>query len=1052
MRTNRNLVGSSALLALLRIALVVSAIDLSGTRAYAQAASGTLGGVVYDQTGAAVPDVRILVRNIANGFERRTVTDRAGAFALTFLVPGEYLVVAARAGFATSEVRNVLLSVNDQLSVVIHLSVQGASESVTVIAEPSRASLTTSVGTVVDRQFLATMPLNGRSLHALLQLVPGVILTSGSSSSSTGAAQFSVNGQRTTGNYFMVDGVSANTGLDTGPQSFPGASGAGISPGVTALGSTNSLASLDAVQEFRIETSTFAAEFGRTPGAQVSLVTRAGTNALHGIASEYFRHESMDANDWFANRALQPEARHRQYLFSGVLGGPLRQDRAFFFASYEGMRLQQPRTLLVAVPTAELRTQAAAALRPYLNALPLPNGSSTAVPGYGQRTASYSNPASFDVSALRLDGELSNRLTAFVRVNHAPSETSVRGLALSTVSSISVQDDAVTGGATWVASPRVTADMRINWTRNEPLTHYELDSYGGAIVPSVSEIFARDGNSPAGALFSFGALGAGFTWGRGANDVQRQMNVIGTLAWQQGRHQFKFGTDYRRMSPLLGPLPTETLAFFDRQTLTAGISSFYTVGYAASARREANFSSLSVYAQDAWHLSRRLTLTYGLRFERVPPPTEVKGQAPRTLLGIDGDIIQRPRLAPAGTPLWQVNPGWAPRVGVAYQLRTSRNWETTVRGGFGTFYDLGTGSAAGQFATAYPFFATTTAPNVSLPLSNAVPAPITLGVDAPRNMTLIDPKLRLPYTNQWNVACEQSLGAAQSITASYVGASGRRLLLVQAYPGQTLEDWPSSRVNLTVQRNLGESSYDALQLQYQRRLQRGLQALASYALARARDNASSDASTGAPASLAGGLTQEFGPSDFDVRHQVSVGLVYEIPAIHVERARVVQLIFRDWGADLLIRAQSAFPVNPIVSSVLINGAVLNQRPDLVQGEPLYISDASVPGGRRINPAAVVAPAGLQGTLPRNHLRGFGASQVDLTVRREIGLAGRFRVQLKAELFNVFNHPNFESPNSSISSPLFGQSERMLNQSLGGLNALYQMGGPRSGEIVVKLLF
>jgi hypothetical protein len=862
----------------------------------------------------------------------------------------------------------------------------------------------------------------------------------------TGGGQFSVNGQRTTSNYFTVDGDSANTGMSLdGP---PGPSGSGQTAGTTALGGTNSLVSLDALQEFRIETSTFAAEFGRTPGGQVSLLTRSGTNQFHGSASYYFRNEALDANDWFANSRRLPKPKERQSLFGGVFGGPIRRDRFFFFASYEALRLKQPQVNVQAVPAVDLRRQAVPTLRPYLNALPLPNGRDLGN-GAAEFAASYSDPSTFNIFALRLDGSVTKSLTGFFRVSHAPSEAQTRSDSLSTLSNLQAWNNAYTGGITWVARSNLTADLRLNWTRNKVQSRKELESFGGAVVPAVSDIFAP-GREPSTSYLDFGdPNGGSFEWGLERLNVQRQFNAVGTIAWLIGGHQLKLGMDYRRMLPVFGggDGTFEVLQIFTTQDVIDGSASFYQLGVFDPIPRKGVFPNLSLFVQDTWHATRRLTLSYGLRFERVPPPREANERVPRTLLGIENSVLQSPRLAPEGTPLFRSRFGsFAPRLGVAYQVGTRAGWETTLRGGAGIFYDLGLGNIASSFETTFPFFASKTVSDVPLPLDVNVRTPPTLGVDPPDQLRALDPNLRLPYTVEWNATWEQGIGQAQTATVSYVGASGHRLLMERDY-FQPLADWPTSDVALFIIRNLGQSSYRALQLQYNRRLRRGVQALASYTFSSSRDNASVDGGLISPA----GVVAPIAPSDFDVRHVLSAALTYEVP--NLSGPSLPRAVFQDWGLDLLIRHQSAFPISPTAGSAFVNGVFFIRRPDLVPGQTLYIDDPTVPGGRRFNRAAFIRPAlGEQGNFPRNGLRGLPASQVDLAIRREFRLSERVRLQFRGELFNLFNHPNFGVFVPSITSGLFGQPTRMLNRSLGGLNSLYQIGGPRSGQMALKITF
>src|SRR5581483_6743424 len=284
---------------------------------------------------------------------------------------------------------------------------------------------------------------------------------------------------------------------------------------------------------------------------------------------------------------------------------------------------------------------------------------------------------------------------------------------------------------------------------------------------------------------------------------------------------------------------------------------------------------------------------------------------PHTLLGIESDVLQNPRVAPQGTPLWRDRVGeFAPRLGASYRLGSDAPWEATIRAGVGVFYDLGMGNIATAFGTGDPYFVTRNVFNAPFPLADTVRTPPIPGVDPPGQYWLLDPNLRLPFTTQWNAAWEQRLGAVQNVTVGYVGAAGRRLLLNQYYT-TTVADWPGTRIPIFVQRNLSRSRYDAFQAKYERRLHRGLQVLASYTVGRSDDNASTADSTSPPAASAAGLlAREWGPSDFDVRHQLAAAMTLELPTLDMPPA--MSAITRDWGVDLLLRVQSPFPVTPVV--------------------------------------------------------------------------------------------------------------------------------------------
>jgi hypothetical protein len=297
---------------------------------FAQSPNGTISGLVIDPTGAVIVGAEVIIKNDATGLVYTTKTNNEGIYVLPNLPPGQYRLQVSRIGFKTLIKPDINLSVQDALAINFTLPVGAMSETVTV---PGGASLVNtqsgSVSTVVDRNFVESLPLNGRSFNTLLQLTPGVVIAPEPVS---GTGQFSVAGQRASSNNFLVDGVSANFGV--APTQGQGTSGTGSAQAFSVLGGTSSLVSVEALQEFRVETSSFAPEFGRAPGGQVILNTRSGTNEFHGALYEYFRNDVLDANDWFANEAGKPRAAERHNDFGGYLGGPIQKDHTFFFVSY----------------------------------------------------------------------------------------------------------------------------------------------------------------------------------------------------------------------------------------------------------------------------------------------------------------------------------------------------------------------------------------------------------------------------------------------------------------------------------------------------------------------------------------------------------------------------------------------------------------------------------------------------------------------------------------------------------------------------------------------
>src|SRR6267142_1663500 len=459
------------------IILVVQISEVGILNAAAQSATATLSGTVIDETGAFIPAVNITLLNLSTALQRHAATDYDGSYVVPLLPPGRYNVTAQHEGFTTVEIRNVALNTGDQLALRVKLKVGEIGETVTIIEDASSIQQSADLGTVVNRNFVENLPLNGRSFQSLFELTPGVVLTAATFNEQ---GQFSVNGQRANANYFMVDGVSANVGVSAG--SAPGQSAGGSLPALSALGSTNNLVSVDALEEFRILTSSYAPEFGRTPGAQISIITRSGSNRFSGTAFNYFRNDALDASDWFANSKGLRRPAIRQNDFGGVFGGPIVRDRAFFFFSYEGVRLRQPQIAITEVPSVTARQIAAPSLKPFLNAFPVPSGPETHN-GFAEFAASYSDPSGLNATSLRIDLAASQRLALFGRINFATSDTIQRGstivpgFSVNTVvnptlaQSLNDQSRAesdtgtVTLGATYSFSPSTLSELRGNWSR-----------------------------------------------------------------------------------------------------------------------------------------------------------------------------------------------------------------------------------------------------------------------------------------------------------------------------------------------------------------------------------------------------------------------------------------------------------------------------------------------------------------------------------------------------------------------------------------------------------
>lgn len=1023
----------------------------------AQSTNASITGRITDPSTALIVDAKIVAICTETNVRYESETNGIGQYHVANLSPGTYRIEIEKDGFKKLIKPDVILHVQDVLEIDFEMAVGSVSETVVVDAgAPLVNTESATVSTVINRTFVENIPLNGRSFQTLIMLTPGVVVTA---TAFNEQGQFSVNGQRADANYFTVDGVSANFGV-TGFIAM-GQSASGALPALSASGGTNSLVSVDAMQEFRIQTSSFAPEFGRTPGGQVSIVTRSGTNVFHGTLFEYFRNNVLDARDWFVNASGLKKPQERLNDFGGVFGGPISKDHTFFFFSYEGQRLRQPLSLQTAVPDNQSRQLTPAALRPYLNTYPVANG-----PGLGAGlalfNASYSDPSSLDAYSVRLDEVINSKINLFGRYNYSPSSLDQRapvfssGRVLSTTNSMSSSVHTATIGITQLIKPEISNEVRLNYSNHRIGINFVADDFGGA-APLPDSLFFPTPFSSADSNFILIIGGAGeFVQGKQGTDEQRQVNVIDNLSVTSRNHQMKFGVDYRWLTPFSSPFSYRQFVQFSGMSSAPGGVLSGTALFAQTSSFQTNAllsRNFSAYGQDTWKVTPRFSVTYGLRWD-INPPLKGKNAAndPFTVIGLDQPATMT--LAPRGTPLYETTYGnVAPRFGLAYQFHGIRNLDSVVRAGFGIFYDLGQGSVGGV-SSFFPYSAVRTFAPSPFPLSSQNAAPPALTTNPPVTTILVtDPHLKLPRTYQWNVAFEQSIGNGQSLSATYIGAIGRDLLRITQ-----LFNVNPNFLSVGITDNLATSDYHALQLKFQQRLSRGLQGLASYTFAHSIDIASTDAATNLNTpSVTGSPNIDRGNSNFDIRHSFTAGVTYDLPSPRSNK--FVDTILGGWSAHGFFLARSAPPVNITGATFFAAGITLASRPNVNAGVPLELFGSQFPGGKILNRAAfTTVPAGQQGNFGRNVLRGFGAWQADVALQRKFHLTENVNLRFRAEFFNIFNHPNFGNPNNLLTSPLFGFSTQTLANSLGsggangGFSSLYQIGGPRSIQLALKLHF
>lgn len=1009
--------------------VVLTSLCLASGSALAQ--NARVGGFVQDQQRRSVQGANVSFTNEATGVVRTTASDKSGAYTLVGMSPASYRIDVTHAGFTPWRKGGVVLEIQQDARLDISLDVAGVSESVTVGGGASPLGTHDgSLGLVIDRKLVGSTPLPGRTFQALIELAPGVVYAP------SAAGTFSINGQRRDSNYLTIDGVSANFNI-SGALATQASVGTGESPTTGVTGGYNGLVSIDAIQEVRVQTSSFAPEYGRTPGGQVSVVTRSGSNALHGSFSGTYRPDALQANDWYTNYFGLSAPEFGQQIYAGTLGGPVLENKMFYFGAYERIRLRNPAAFVTEVPSLALREAPSGGVSTLLAGWPLPTG-----PDLDDlralRAVSDVRPTHEDNPALRIDAQPSGRFTVFGRFARSRSKVSNQATVLKATERAG---DTLTVGGTWLPTSALVGEIRFNYSAASSALTISQSTAGGAVPPPNTAWptfvdLSRDVVGyylPSGLPLEAGVFGEG---------RQRQLNAVGALSYARGSHQMKLGVDVRTLSPeSVPPGLAVSSVFFSKADVVDDRASV--VVYAQYYRARATFRNVSLFVQDTWRYGRRLSATYGLRWDVNPAPRFSGLQPFRT---VHAEDVSRLDLVESSSSLWSTRyNNIAPRFGLSYALTDDAR--TTVSGGGGVFYDLGTQSSGSLLgANLFPFQRNYIASSVALPLPpppSGVLDPVRLG-DTPYGGTiyLADSDMSAPRTVQWNVKVERETGAGQLFSIAYSGNRGARLLTTQQYLK------PNERFSGTVNvlRSNARSTYHALLAQYRRRALRRIHMTASYTLSSARDNVSTSAASAPDRPL----SEEWGAAEFDVRHNFVAAVSIDGPSA----GRGWRAAINGWGLDLFMRARSAFPLSISTGRDGLGiGLGDAERPNLVAGQSVWLEDASVPSGQRLNRAAFALPlAGAQGTLARNSVRGLAAKQVDLSLRRSLAIA-RVDLQIRLDAYNVFNWPQHGLFVTSLSSPRFGLSQASLNSGGGQApSAQYSQGGPRACDLQLRVSF
>jgi hypothetical protein len=1003
--------------------LALATLIFLSSAAFAQQ-KAQISGIVQDPSGASIPGASVVLLHTDTGIRRVATTNNDGFYAVSSLAPGAYKITVRREGFQTIVRVGFPLQATEAAVIDFTLQLGSMHEEITVEGAPELINTVDgSSGIVIRHDLAASIPVNGRGIQGLLELAPGVVQTPATAGE---AGQFSANGQRPNANYFTVDGVSANNGVSG--SGLPGMFSGAALPAMSAIGSLHTLASLGELQELRVQTSTFAPEYGRMPGAQVSVTTRSGSNTFHGSAFGIVRNEKLNAADWFTNSAGLERAKHRLHDFGGTLGGPLRRNSTFFFLAAERLELHNSVAFRLAVPNLAVRQSTIPFVRRVLEAFPVPNG-----PALDAQTASFTavttTPSRVATTSVRIDQALGSAGLLFVRYHRAPSSSRYGYLQLNDGD---FRSQGVTVAVVTAITPTISNDARVNTARTRVRSIWSPNTADGQRPLDFTTVLPNPGEGQK--LYGVDVHGIGqLMIGDAGEARQTQWNLIDAVAVSRGTHDIRFGIDYQRLSPTRENTISSVVGTFESmRSLVSGDPPAVT--FAQAAGGSSTLETFSAFAQDSWRVAPRFTLTYGLRWEWTPPPSYRTLTGPITLGGSTTLPVTPPGITNAGQPItFRDTPAWpsrhrqfAPRLGMAWRLDAEGRF--VLRAGAGLFYDLGFSSATDLINGApYNRWGSTSVP--------------TTGTIAPLSTVRYGfaPDLRMPYSWEWNVTLERALTNADVVSAAWVGSAGRHLLRREGYLSSV-----TNLPEIVIATNNGRSDYHALQLQYRRRMARGLGGVVSYAWSHSIDNGSWDSASFLVAS-GGSARQDRGSSNFDVRHALQAALSYDLP----------------WKLTIssFLRARSGFPVD-VVSEYNAFGLGFDNvtRPDLVPGVPIWIRDSSAAGGRRLNAAAFRLPASGQGSLGRNSITGHELTQLDVALQRRFTFGERTSLDFRVEAYNVTNHPTFADPVRYLSHPYFGTSTSLANLMLGagrpsnGLTPAFQPAGPRVVQLGVYLRF
>jgi len=1025
--------------------------------------SANLSGIVTDPSGAAVSGASVEVRSLDTGLSRPAETDAAGRYRLFALPVGIYEVRVTKDGFAEGIRSGIRLAVGQDASADISLRVGKVTEQVKVSEDVPVVNLTTQdiSGLVGERQ-VKDLPLNGRSYDLLMTLNPGIVNFTwektggiGVSNSTTGN-NFAVTGNRPQQNIFLLNGVE-----------FTGAAENNMQPG----GSSQQLLGVDAVREFNVLRDSYGPEYGKRPGGQVTIVTQSGTNDLHGTVYEFLRNSALDAPNYFDQGSAPPFQRNQ---FGGALGGPLRNNKAFLFANYEGLRQHLHQTSVAFVPDAASRAIADPTVQPLLNLWPVaPAGapdfnigctvSGTTVPcGIAQVFSSPSQTIREDFGTLRLDHNLASHdsLSAVYTIDDGNDFTSTvldpySCDILTLREQVFSLDETHSFSASTVNIARAGYSRAAYFFTGEPTPGTPAVAVSGFLMGNQVGAVVVGGSAASNPSAQLGL--AGSNNGSNLRIARNLFTFEDRVMMTRGRHQLTFGA-------WLQPFQSnETIALSQYGQATFSSLPNFLQGNMSSflwdpAPTEMNWRTLfgAFYAEDVIRVLPRLTLSLGFRSEFTTGWNEAHGRAANYTFD-NGVVSDTPHV---GNSLFTANNAKflpQPRIGLAWSPLTEK---TVIRAGFGMYNDLqdALGYRTDQNAPFNPVYSvgssTNPFPVSSLPIDPSAPPP----TGAKLVPGGVQPDMKTPTLVSWSLRVQQEITPDTSLTIGYVGSHGYHELIgidgnepfpvicpASPCPATYPSTFPAPlagspvpagayyvstnvRANPTIANtwtwfSLGTSNYHALQVDANRRFSHGFSLRGVYTWSKALDDGDSlngTAAANAPGLVSNpfNLSADYGLATYDIRHIGVINAVYTLPfgkgqPIGNNLEGWSNALVSGWSVNSIVTIQSGFPFTPQLSyNPSNNGDTRNPvrpfvNPDfsgtVILGKP----------SQWFNPNAFLAPpanSGFYGNLGRDTLIGPGLGTWDFSAFKTTTLHERLALQYRAEIFNLLNRANFNTPN------------------------------------------